>query len=79
VFPNPTENASTLSFYLNASTLYSIEVLDMNGKLIQATNNKSVQGLNQQNINTADLAAGTYVVRLVTGTTVRQQLLMVSK
>ncbi len=79
VFPNPTENASTLSFYLNASTAYSIEVVDMNGKLIQASKNKAVQGLNQQSINTTDLAAGTYVVRLVTGTTVRQQLLMVGK
>lgn len=79
VFPNPTENASTLSFYLNASTPYSIEVIDVNGKLIQSSKHKAVQGLNQQNINTADLAAGTYVVRLVTGTTVRQQLLIVSK
>jgi hypothetical protein len=79
VFPNPTENASTLNFYLNASTAYSIEVVDMNGKLIQASKNKAVQGLNQQSINTTDLAAGTYVVRLVTGTTVRQQLLMVGK
>ncbi len=79
VFPNPTENASTLSFYLNASTNYSVELVDMNGKLIQASKHKAVQGLNQQSINTTDLAAGTYVVRLVTGSTVRQQLLMVGK
>jgi hypothetical protein len=38
-----------------------------------------MQGLNQQSINISDLAAGTYVVRLVSGSTVRQQLLMVSK
>jgi endonuclease I len=79
VFPNPTENASTLSFYLNASMPYSIEVLDINGKLLQTSKHIAVQGLNQQHINTSALSAGTYVVRLVTGTTVRQQLMMVSK
>lgn len=79
VFPNPTENASILSFYLTTSINYSIELLDMNGKLIQTTRHKAVQGLNQQSINTTNLASGTYVVRLITGSTVRQQLLLVGK
>jgi endonuclease I len=79
VFPNPTENVSTLSFYLNAAAPYSIEVCDMNGRVIQSSKYNAVQGLNQQSINTDEFSNGTYLVRLQTGTTVRQQLLMVAK
>ena len=79
LFPNPTENISTLSFYLNAAAPYSIDVCDMNGRVIHSSKYSAVQGLNQRSINTEELSTGTYLVRLQTGTTVRQQLLMVAE
>ena len=79
LFPNPTENISTLSFYLNAAAPYSIDVCDMNGRIIHSSKYSAVQGLNQRSINTEELSTGTYLVRLQTGTTVRQQLLMVAE
>jgi hypothetical protein len=79
VFPNPVENASTLSFYLNSATPYTLDIIDMNGKLLQTSKHTATQGLNQQSINTSEMANGMYFIRLQTGTTVRQQLLMVAK
>ncbi len=79
VFPNPVENESTLSFYLNAAMPYTLELIDMNGKLLQTSKHTAVQGLNQQSIQTNEMANGTYLLRLQTGSTVRQQLLIVAK
>jgi endonuclease I len=79
VFPNPSHNTANLTFFNNIATSCSLDIFSVNGKRLQTSTFAAVQGLNQQSINTSDLAAGTYVVRLVTGSTVRQQLLMVGK
>jgi hypothetical protein len=79
ILPNPANNAANLTFFNQTSTSCTLEIFNVNGQRIQTSSFGAMQGLNQQSINTSDLAAGTYVVRLVSGSTVRQQLLMVSK
>jgi hypothetical protein len=79
VLPNPANNAANLTFFNNTVTSCSLDIFSVNGKILQTSTFAADQGLNQQSINTSNLAAGIYVVRLVSGSTVRQQLLMVSK
>ena len=59
VFPNPAVNE--LRFNLKGTTAQTVEIVDMNGKLVEALNVKGVQNLV---LNTRSYAAGNYFYKL---------------
>lgn len=64
-FPNPTNDMTTISF-TGAGSKASVEIFDIQGKLVKAifNGNTSANVTQQVSINTNDLAKGIYVVKL---------------
>lgn len=63
--PNPTVDASMLSFFLPSNANVNVEVLDMTGKKIATIfNGFSEKGMQNYAINTSDLASGLYNVKV---------------
>ncbi len=60
LFPNPATNSATLQFN-NAGDVFKLQVLDMAGRVVQATDH--VTG-NRVDINTSVLESGLYLVKL---------------
>lgn len=75
LFPNPAANNLTLAF---ASNYIKIEVciIDITGKIIYKTSAIDVRKIE---VNTADLAAGVYVVQIQTGDFIETKKLVVEK
>ncbi len=67
-FPNPTSENLNISFYLDMPTIFDIDMLDASGKFVQnlAKNQKTNAGRVLQNVETAALPTGIYLVRLKT-------------
>jgi hypothetical protein len=65
--PNPARETATLEFTLNAATTVRIDVVDMAGRTVQAgADMKLTAGTQKATINTANIPAGLYMVRLQT-------------
>ncbi len=64
LYPNPTKGNSTLSFDAKTSEDLTISVLDIQGRVINWFNSKTVEGTNSINLNTAEYATGVYQVVL---------------
>ncbi|MGR6086963.1 MAG: T9SS type A sorting domain-containing protein [Arcticibacter sp.] len=65
IYPNPTSERTEIQFDLKADDFISLEVLDLNGKLIKNPYRGSLRsGLNSISINTAFLSKGTYVIQI---------------
>ncbi len=63
IYPNPASDLATLKYTLKTGAPVIINVYDITGKLIRSKNEGNVgAGLNQQLINTQDLADGVYLV-----------------
>lgn len=71
IFPNPTEENSTVVFNLLNSENVNIIVRDITGRVV-ATQNYGIlpSGQNRMNLNVANLSAGAYSVSLQAGTSV---------
>ncbi len=64
MYPNPTNNVSTLSFNLTKSSNVSIKVYNLAGVLVDSKNLKNVeQGLNTIDIDASEFKSGTYIVK----------------
>ena len=64
LFPNPSLNDFTLTFYSSIEQAISIEVYDISGKIVDAKNlTLQARSLNNINFNNA-LANGVYVVSI---------------
>lgn len=59
-FPNPVENELTVTFNASKSSNGTIEVFDVNGKLVISKNLNIITGANIQTINTEGLTQGVY-------------------
>lgn len=70
-FPNPFLNDVSVKFELNSATFLTIELVDIDGKLIQTLLKDRVKaGLNQLSFSNSALASGTYFLRGQSGETV---------
>jgi 1,4-alpha-glucan branching enzyme len=66
LFPNPTQNETTVAYNLTQNAIVTVEVFDMLGRKIAtlAQNEAQPEGMQTLYYDTADLAAGAYIVRL---------------
>lgn len=60
-FPNPTTDLVTING-LNIESTYSIQLIDVNGKVVLAQN--GIEGVNMTTINVASLASGSYFINV---------------
>lgn len=68
VYPNPAQDNTVVEFSLDKNERVSVEVMDLNGKSVQSVYNGSLAtGVHKFPVNTAELSAGIYLVRLMTG------------
>jgi hypothetical protein len=71
IYPNPTKDYFTARFMSNGDEQVTIELLDLNGKVItEPYLLKSFRGYNQAKILTAGIRAGTYFVKLTSNESV---------
>lgn len=68
LYPQPAKHELVVEWNSNAATATRIDVRDMTGRLIQSVSPGSNAGFNQYKLNTAALAAGQYILQLVTET-----------
>jgi hypothetical protein len=80
ISPNPANDFTTLHFNLSEATNVSIEVLDVAGRTVSTMAN-DVMGVGNHNItiNTSNIAAGYYTIRISTGNGAITQPLSVVK
>lgn len=65
-YPNPTSYALTLEFNSKSKEVLTIELLDINGKLLQPVeNNITVNGTFKKEIDMSQLSNGNYVLRFI--------------
>jgi len=64
VYPNPTQNNITVSFFAESKKRYSIIVYDLNGKEIMKKQVQYEPGLNKINLNLNNFSNGTYFIKL---------------
>ncbi|MCX6295591.1 MAG: T9SS type A sorting domain-containing protein, partial [Bacteroidetes bacterium] len=65
LFPNPTNQQSTLMFYLKSAEQITFSVQDVFGKSIMKTVNENFSKGNQKiNINTSELKSGIYICKI---------------
>ena len=67
IFPNPARSITKLVFDAQTPGRGNVLIRDMNGKLIQQVATQFIAGVNQQELNVSNLAAGEYNVT-ITGT-----------
>jgi len=60
--PNPVQDRAVLAFESTASKKLNYTVTDMSGRTIQSWTSNSIQGMNVQTIETADLTPGMYTL-----------------
>ena len=80
VYPNPFLEEFTLEYYLQNSDMVSIEIIDLQGKVVQTIlkNKEFSQGSHLQKINsTSALSSGSYILKL--STTKESQSIMILK
>lgn len=68
VYPNPASGGNaTVAYNLNSNNKVArMMVMDMTGRVVIATQMDNQKGLHQQVINTQNLAAGTYIINVMT-------------
>ena len=63
VYPNPADEISSIDFSVDKDTFLNIEILDMNGVLINTLYNSRVKkGKNRLSFNIAHLKSGVYFI-----------------
>ncbi len=65
IYPNPNDGHFTVTFLLNESKDVTVEMTDISGRVISATQYNNVNVVNQE-MNSGDLADGVYFVRVIT-------------
>jgi hypothetical protein len=69
VFPNPSNEQTTISFTLEESSAVAVNIYDLTGQLIQvvAVNGQMIAGAYTLKVETASLPAGVYFVTITSG------------
>jgi len=80
VYPNPAVNSTSVNFNLNKTSNITIQVFDLNGRIIQTYNFKQAKvGKNNYPLNTSAFKPGTYLVRATVEGQYLISKLMISK
>lgn len=74
VIPNPANDIAVLQFYANKSFNYSIQVTDVNGKILLVKKTIARTGTNYEKLNLRQLTPGNYFITLINGEGERQTL-----
>ncbi len=64
LFPNPVNELLSLTFTTEKQQAINIEIFDFTGKKVFTSNLKSGTGINKTAINTAELANGSYIIKI---------------
>lgn len=73
VFPNPTTDELNVYFQAKAE-LTTINVLDINAKVVYSETFRTADGFNQQQLQVANLPSGVYSLQIQSATNTQQQL-----
>lgn len=65
VFPNPFSNNTSIEFNLKNQMELTISLVDVNGKVVSLTNREFQAGRNRYEVDSSDLSAGVYFLRLL--------------
>lgn len=80
VFPNPAKEQATLTYALGKTRSLVIDLYDLQGKWIQnLSQGQQGEGFHKLNVNTSNLPAGMYLIRLLSEGVVQTQRLSVVK
>ncbi|HEX7413430.1 MAG TPA: S8/S53 family peptidase, partial [Bacteroidia bacterium] len=80
LYPNPANNSTTVNVTLSSPQKISLEVYDVQGRLVKNVANERIsEGLHQYPISLGDISGGVYYVRLVTETSTYGKKLIVTK
>ncbi|MES2388943.1 MAG: T9SS type A sorting domain-containing protein [Bacteroidota bacterium] len=79
VFPNPSAGSLNISYFLPEPTAVSLDITDMEGRLVHSIYTNAKQDGGQSISLDNKLAAGLYVVRLLSGTTVTHKTVAVTE
>ena len=66
VFPNPGSKKLTLAITASSSQKTTIELTDLNGKVILSQNSEIIQGETRHTMDIPGIAKGTYIIRVIT-------------
>jgi hypothetical protein len=64
LYPNPTQGKTTLEFVSETNARYSMQVIDVTGRVIISEDISAVEGINMHEIDFSTIAKGIYMVRL---------------
>ena len=64
VYPNPTDTQFTVELLLKKETELSVEVFDLNGRLMNSSGYKSYQGKAVETIQASGMSAGIYLLKI---------------
>jgi hypothetical protein len=64
LYPNPTDGKTTLQFESKADVKYSLQLLDVTGRIILSEDISAVEGSNMHELDLTALAKGMYLIRL---------------
>jgi endonuclease I len=78
IFPNPSNASALLTFGMQQSIAYSLEVSDLSGRVVFRSNAKGLSGLNQVEIPTVDFSNGAYTVKIEAGNSMQVRKMMVA-
>ncbi len=65
VFPNPTSGNASIEFMLKNQMEMSVQLLDVNGRVVRSANHEFQAGFNRYELNTSSLNNGVYFLRLL--------------
>ncbi len=70
LYPNPAQNRTTLSYTLSSSSNVTLNIFDMNGRLVSSLNKGNQgAGLHTQEISLNSLNKGVYMIQIITNQT----------
>jgi hypothetical protein len=80
VYPNPATDLTNITFFLNKANNVKLEVYNMMGELVYATDNKlHTPGYYNYKIDASDFANGFYIVNLNVGNSIVSQKITITK
>lgn len=77
--PNPSNGETWITYFLPESVPVMLEVYDLNGRLIEKMSATNSPGFNKLRYESTKLQSGTYLLRLISGATVRSKPLVISR
>ena len=80
LYPNPISNSATISFSLLKSQKVSLEIFDLNGRLITIlANNAFEAGEHSVEWNSEDIKSGIYFLQIQTGDFLKTEKVIITK